>query len=317
MLPPKMYNNSMKYLVLLVGALVVFLGAGGNRSVAQQLKTGISVAPAIIDVAINPGETQNRQITIRNTNEFAIPISFEVQQLVSNDAIFDNASALSSASDWITISDSALLFAGGDTKKINLGISIPEDASPGGHYAQISIRALSLEQNNSGESSIVVPEITASVFITVAGDIVDNFEFGERISVHPFSRLNSENSIDFSIRNIGNTHGLITPILVISDKEGQVVHEEQLTVKLILPGTTKNYLESWQVPTAYGKYEARLEFKIGGTNYTVYSPPETFIVTHSFVTIIVVGAGTIILVHLTRKRKNIRGALRILFATVK
>jgi uncharacterized membrane protein len=270
---------------------------------AQQ--TTISVAPAILDLAVLPGEKLISNLTIRNGGDVGLPISIEPKSLLlDKDVLPNNNQKKSDASDWIEVTEKEFLLVSKQSKKVPIYIDVPKDATPGGHYAQISIRGLSLESTNISGTSIVVPEIAVTVLITVSGDIITDMNF-EKSNILPFFVTpNTNYHARFKVVNNGNIHDLITPTLVIN-KDGEELSRQAMTTKIVLPQTTKEFSETLKLPENYGKYEYFVEFKYANGQILQSSEPQLLVVSRPLRLLFIIAFSTISLLYLYHHRKNV------------
>ncbi len=270
---------------------------------AQQ--TTISVAPAILDLAVMSGEKVTSNLTIRNGGEIGLPISIEPKSLVLDKDVLPNLNQKKSdASDWIEVTEKEFLLSSNQSKKVPVFIQVPKDATPGGHYAQISIRGLSLESTNNSGTSIVVPEIAVTVLITVSGDIITDMNF-EKSNILPFFVTPSTNYLArFKVVNNGNIHDSITPTLVIN-KDGKELSRQAMTTKIVLPQTSKEFSETLKLPENYGKYEYFIEFKYANGQILQTSEPHLLVVSRPLPLLFMIAFTTISFLYLYQHRKNV------------
>jgi hypothetical protein len=172
------------------------------------------------------------------------------------------------------------LLGDSESRSLVLSINVPENANPGGHYAQISVRGLSLEKSSDVGASIVIPEVAVTVLITVAGDVEASMKLSGDGVFPLFATPRTNHMARFTVENKGNVHDLLTPILII-EKKGVEVHRKTLTPKVVLPNTKKVFDETLQLPDDYGLYEAHIQIPYANGQKLLLSEPETIIVAPS------------------------------------
>lgn len=273
-----------------------------------QTTSTIAVSPAVFDVATRPGDRTDLILTVRNGNDVSLPISIAIQSLVSNDIDDFYINPAYDAKQWLELEDDTYILDSKEVKQIPVTITVPEDASPGGHYAQISVRGLSLEADPSlrGES-LVIPEVNASVFITVDGDIKESFRIQSQ-NLGPFqaTRQSLVTSV-FSIENNGNVHNLISPkIIILKDKT--IVSEYVLPPRIVLPDLTAQFTHEWVIPEEYGSYEIQVEFLYGNSQETVKSKKETMYITPPLNQLVGLALVTWMTIYGYTHRKNFKKA---------
>ena len=141
-----------------------------------------------------------------------MPVSIEIQSLLSGDNLFLNESTRShDAKNWIELAESQFILSSQERRAVPLKINVPQDASSGGYYAQISVRGLSLETSSQQTSSIIVPEVSVSVLMTLAGEISESI-YIEPVDIVPVQTSpGSEHTVSLDIQNTGNIHGIGEP----------------------------------------------------------------------------------------------------------
>ena len=177
-----------------------------------QAETSLRVSPAIIEIATKPGATEQSQVAVTNTSKTSLPLSFEVRSLYFDN--LDNGTDTSNfdGSSWIELDNKTVIFKAGESKNIPLHFHVPAAASPGGHYAQLSVRSLLLEKKAS--ATIVIPEVSVGIFMTVAGDSQQSLEFSSSNIVPWQMAPNQSRMLTVRIHNDGNVHNIVTPELV-------------------------------------------------------------------------------------------------------
>lgn len=301
---------------LIYGGFVLFLILMMNDVyVGASQETTISVAPAILDLAVYPGEKTKAIITIRNGGETGLPISVKPQSLLQDDEILPSENQnQSDASKWITTEDSEFLLGANESKKLLFTINIPNDANPGGHYSQISIRGLSLESDANSGASIVVPEIAVTVLISVAGDVDTNMYLIDKNILPLFVTPGTKYLSEFEIVNAGNIHDLVTPTYIVMNGTEEI-YRKNLVSKIVLPQTKKHFNELIQLPDDYGKYTVYLELKYANGQKIITSNTEVLMVSRPLPLIFLIGLTTFVTLYMYHHRRNIRNAWIILVQT--
>ena len=278
-----------------------------NISSAQTTST-IAVSPAIFDVAAQPGEQTSITLTIRNENDTPLPVSIAIQSFVSNETGDFYINPAYDAKQWLKLESDSYVLASNEVKKIPVTVSVPYDVSPGGHYAQISVRGLSFEADPSlsGES-LVIPEVNASVFITVAGDIYESFRI-QKQNLVPFQATpQSTITSVFSVKNDSNVHNLITPKIIISENNN-VISEYILLPRVILPDSVVQLSHTWDIPDEYGRYNVLVGFLYGNDQQQVTSKKEIVHVTPPLSKLVGLAVLTWATLYCYTYRKNLKRA---------
>lgn len=294
-------------LVFIVLILSVFLFISPPTS--AQSKTTISVSPAILDLAAKPGERLHAFLTIRNGEGFALPVSVSSSSLLTEDEIINQENKkVTDASLWIDLENSEFVLAEKETKKTAININVPSEVEPGGYYAQLSVRGLSLEQSLEAGASIVIPEVVVTVLITVAGELNTSMEIEQNGRLFALFASISENlEKQFSVINSGNVHDLVSSSLVI-EQEGIELYRQNLTANIVLPQTRKVFNETFQLPDEYGAYKAFIELNYSNGEKVIVTEKETLLITPSLWSIFTVAFLTFSSLYIYNHRNNLNEA---------
>jgi hypothetical protein len=183
-------------------------------SLAQTESVKLSITPPLIKNNVSPGQIWKSQVKLVNNNPIPLKAYVRVQDFRGRsdngtvEFIDKNPNPEESKdmlSSWIELLDDAIEIPPYESRDIPFVIIVPEDASPGGHYAAI-LAGTSPPEPAAGGSSIAVSSLLASLLlVTVKGDVI------EEGSIREFSTDKSFYSrphVDFTVGfdNQGNTH---------------------------------------------------------------------------------------------------------------
>jgi len=299
----------------IITALCLFLLCGlylspGKQASAQQ--TQISVSPAIVDAPVEVGGSVKKRIQVTNGSDSALPISVEAQAVtIEGESIAGGSQKRFDVSDWISFSEKIYVFAPGETKLVEFTITAPFTALPGGHYAQISLRGLTLESTTDDQSSsLIFPEVGVPVLITVPGEITEDASIAETNIFPLFASINEQIKGNVAVQNNGTVHNIVRAKLIFM-KDGEVISNQPLQPTVILPGTQRSYEYEWMLPE-YGRYEAFVELSYGSNNTIVSTYPETVYSTPSFGSLGLLAVFIWTILYLYPRRENLVSALRVL-----
>ena len=151
-----------------LGFLIVF---AGNIDASNNLFT---VSPTINNITIDPGETLQKQLLVKNGGSQDINVTATVQKFSPtgsagkinfSDSEGNSLISLSNNSSVIVTSISQTISSLA-TLQIPVSISAPKNVSPGGYYYSIIVKEV-----NKGSDVSVTPNIAALYFITVSGEL--------------------------------------------------------------------------------------------------------------------------------------------------
>ena len=297
----------MKFLRITIAAIAIsFIPAIAN---AQTFQAGLQVSPAISEYGLAPGESQELTITISNTSSLPEAITLVPQKLIIDEQTEISQDQLEryDASKWIAIEPSNLLLGGGDQRVVKVVVSVPRDASPGGHYATLRIRALT-ETNTDVKT---VPEVNAIILITVTGDIKEQLKFNEKTST-PLVQFGSKNSLSVWLENIGNVHVLPRAQLAVY-KDSQQLGTLVTQPSLMLPTAIREYeFDLSPLNLGYGSHELEYVVTYGSQQSVLNIPRTTTVLLPALYVLISLGSIGIVAVGVLLIRKRMAVAWRIL-----
>ncbi len=233
---------------------------------AQTGQAGLSVAPPNTDLTLSSGEQVTRSLTITNEGSAPASITLSANNFAASGEQ-GGASYLPTGSgglaDWMTIAPSSFDLPGGSSKDVTVTMSVPNNASAGGHYATV-FAYTSAADSVSGSGAAVTTAIGANFLVNISGNVIEKASIAEFST--PRSRLNAGEDVGFTIRvsNSGNTH-LIPSGVVEVYRKGVKVDELKLNEagSAVLPNSTRAYSVSSQKALLPGAYSAKATVSYG------------------------------------------------------
>lgn len=209
-----------------------------------------SVVPMGKQIFLNPGEIYSGSITVANLSTSASELSYEVNvspySVIGNgySADFLSTSSHTEITNWITIENPTGIVAPNESKTVNYTITVPEDASPGGQYAALSVIGNPTLSANTGNGLAIgnVYEIASLIYANIAGIIEREGSIIEN-SVPGFSTVSSVKTTAI-IENKGNTHeDAIFSFEITNAINGEVIYSTATNStpqsEIIMPDTTR------------------------------------------------------------------------------
>lgn len=243
----------MKRLLIL---FLIFFGILVNFSYA------LTVGPAKIEFTVDPEQTLNFNLFIRNDSDFDTNYYLSVEgftEVSGEKKFFENPPEKS----WFEIQKSVFLKAKEDIQ-IPVKINVPRNAPPGGHFLAIWV-GTGAPQKEAGQIGIV-SRVGALVFINVRGDTlyrasIEKFEFKKIVYNFPVK-------FSYIIKNQGNTYLKPDGYIEIKNIFGKRVASLPVNPKelQILPNTEKTLETEWQGKSAFGIYRVLLTMNYGENN---------------------------------------------------
>ncbi len=234
-----------------------------------------SVTPTIFDMAAMPGQAWNSAVKVVNNNPYeltiyATPVNFVPQGERGHGAFLpisdtDDAHTLA---EWMDVSSEPFVIPAESSVGIPVNISVPQDASPGGHYAAIMIGTRPPIED--GKVEIKTSQIITSLFfVRIAGDVIER---GEVRTFRTGSWFAGKPEMSFEVRfeNKGNVHliprGEIKVLNMWGKERGIIPINHETNFGNVLPESTRQFDFTWRGDTSLadiGRYKAELTLAYG------------------------------------------------------
>ncbi len=262
-------------LLLTIISLMGLIGLVRPISAFAQTATALTIAPARQQHDLKPGESTNIILKLMNTGISPVVGSLSVANFIVTSAdgkpqFLENKLALPSkyaAATWFKLPYDRLAVPAQDKVEMQIKITVPKNALPGGHYAAIIFEPtadtnIATVPDKAGQSSIS-PRIAGLVYIVVPGDYV------ETASLVQFSAPNFSQSgpIDIAtvIKNTSPTHIRPTGTITITNMLGDITTVLPLEEVNIFPDASKLYKNTIPTKWLVGRYRADLSAAYGAS----------------------------------------------------
>ena len=229
---------------------------------------GLKIQPAIIDISGQPGSVINSTIKITNTFNKPLGFSARAQTLAPNDKPIDiSAVDKYDASRWVNFPTKDFLLDGLASVEVELEVTVPVDAVPGGHYA-LSIFRLETTDLEDSSGVKINREAGAVMLISVPGVIVEDAEIATNSATT--LAFGGESVIKQTISNTGNLH--ILPIITTEIRDGStVIDTVTQPLQLLLPNTKRDIEVKWQSKGGFKRYQLVTTVSFGTPNQSIAS----------------------------------------------
>ncbi len=237
---------------------------------AQQNDAGITLIPAMVEEAADPGATLNQILKITNESDVEKEFYIYKRNIKGVEAggvpIFADEGEVTGfeLTEWLEFQEEPLRIPPNESVELSLTIKVPINATPGSHFGGIfvSVEPPKLREVGAG----VGYEVASIVSIRISGDIIDT----ARIRAFSTDKvLYSVKEVQFTakIENQGNI--LIRPrgpvsitSMFSSDPEVIMVNDNLAGV---FPGTMRDLEFTWKKDgLGFGRYEAILALVYDG-----------------------------------------------------
>ena len=259
--------------------LVFILGLSAMVAPDAWAASGIGIRPLRTNILINPGETATVQLTVINNENYVQLIEPEFQTYVSHDESgYPTADVVPiddprNIESWIDFGDSPISVPGSGEKTVQVTITAPADAAPGGRYG-----ALVYGPVVSDTPGVTFRARVASLLLVqVAGEEVVSGEVSSFALKD--NALYSDKGVVFETKfeNTGNVHiapegsialydadnNQLLDVFRLRDVSGEEISLNAIPINpytnYILPELKRNYESTWQRNIKPGSYRAELD----------------------------------------------------------
>lgn len=239
----------------------------------------LEIAPPVINLNANPGQTVTTRIYLRNISSGDLVVKGQANDFVAAGEdgtpkvlLQDTTNNPYSLKDWIATPQSLLLVPK-EIKTMDITIRVPGNASPGGHYGVIRFTATPPSLKDTGVS--LSASLGALILFTVNGKIDHNLSVKE-FSVNHGGKSGSlfeSGPVNFveKIRNDGNVHeqpsGTVTVTNMFNKPVGGV--NVNRPPRNILPGSVRKFEQALDKSVIgntklFGRYKAVMKVTYDG-----------------------------------------------------
>ena len=120
-----------------------FIVSGVKAQANNFLDNSLTIQPAIFELAVEEGESIQRQIMIKNNYQQEFTIKIEVRGFTSASKfggihfLDEENEGQHSARSWFNVEGEKLIIPPGDERKVNVKVNVPLGIEPGSYYAAV------------------------------------------------------------------------------------------------------------------------------------------------------------------------------------
>lgn len=296
------------FALLVVGVL---LFGPHNLAALAQGGQAFSISPPLLELKADPGQTVTAKIKLTNVSAGELLIKTQLNDFGAKNEtgepniIFedDQSSVSHSLRQWIS-SPEPFILDSKETKTLEIPITPPPDAEPGGHYAVVRFTGSAPELEESGVA--LSASIGSLVLLQVSGAVDEKMslvEFFSGIGDGSKTGFFESGPVTFSqrIQNEGNVHVKPTGTIEIFNSIGQKIetlrvngdpNDEANPAKSVLPNSIRRFDQTWNKGWGFGRYTAQMKLTYGQDNKEIAQTITFWIIPYKLlIGIVVVGTG--------------------------
>lgn len=297
-------------------ALVVISGTkayAANEGAGQALE----IAPPVLTMTANPGDTINTQIQLRDVSTSALIVTSAINDFAAQGEsgepkidVDNTETSPYSIKAWVKAFPQ-LNMKSQETQKLPVVINVPKNAAPGGYWGVVRFTASPPGIDGQGVS--LAASLGSLVFVRVNGDAKENMSIEQFYASEPGkdspASLFESTPLDFVLRikNNGNVHEQPMSQVRIKDMFGKDVGAVNINLegKNVLPGSIRKFsapLDKGTLGTRmlFGKYTAEITttYGSGTSKQTVTQKLDFWVIPYRLIILII--AGLILLFFILR-----------------
>lgn len=194
-----------KYIFTILLSLTVVLIS--NSTKAQEIEPEISISPAVFEFEVVGGEVIKRQIKFTNNSDVALPVKVKTVDFDSKDET-GGIRFISEVKDyelapyrWLEIDPVDFIVLPNATKVIDMTITVPREAIPGGHYTSVLFEPQLPSFYFTEGSTKIIPIVGSLVLFNVQKQNLANLT-GNPLTVAEFN-LSTDGQLKTAILTAG------------------------------------------------------------------------------------------------------------------
>lgn len=265
---------------------------------------GLEIAPPLLDIKANPGQVVTAQIRVRNVTRDSLVVKAQFEDFVAQGEegqprilLNTNEKSPYSIKDWLNAPANVTL-APQQREVVDVTITIPKDASPGGHYGVVRFTGTPPELGETGVS--LSASVGTLMLVNVSGKVTQSAKVAELYASHGNKRgsLFEYGPITFTTRvqNTGNVHFQPKGTLQVTNMFGKNVYVGQFNQdnRNILPGSIRKFQQTMDKKLLFGRYNVRADVVYGTDSQITSAKTSFWVVPYKLIAIAILAIAALI-----------------------
>lgn len=242
---------------------------------AQSDRQALTITPPLIKNNVSPGQLWKSYVKVVNNNDTEVKVYHEVKDFRGGtesgtvDFLEDNSEDLYLLSNWIKIEEESVVIPPFESVELPFIVVVPEDASPGGHYAAILLGTKPVKKDTEGAVMKVSSMLASLILLNVGGEVEESGRIRE-FSTNKTVFTEPEVFFDVRFENTGNVHvqpqGEIRIYDWFGNDKGVMSINHGTSFGNVLPKTIRKWNFTWEGGNnlfEMGRYKASLILGFG------------------------------------------------------
>ncbi len=264
-------KNFFKYTTGLVFVAVTLLftafpvNALEIKDAAVEIRNDFVLEPAKTEVVLKPGGKVNKTLSVVNRTDREQVFSVEIEDFTGSRNVNQTVVLLGgdrgpySLKDFIKPEVKSFKLKPKQRAIVQVSISIPQDAEPGGRYASVLVSTSAVDSSEEGDSRArTISRIGALYFVRVEGRVKEDARLsdfrisGDKKSFYEKGPFNFE----LLFENNGSVHLTPSGRVEVKNIFGRKVAEMEVPPFFSLPDSLRAATVTWDSGFAFGRYTA-------------------------------------------------------------
>jgi hypothetical protein len=261
-------NNSFALKHCIAVAIFVFLSSPLHTNAQESLV--LSVSPTLFEMSANPGHLWQSSVKVINSNSYDLTVYASVVNFAPQGEtgqgkflpVFEEMTEGASLAEWVDINARPIVIEKEQSAEIPFTVIVPDDASPGGHFAAI-LFSTQPPESVGGEMQVRTAQIVTSLFfVRISGDVNESGTIRSFTTVDTFHQK-PETVFELRFENKGNVHlqprGDIRIFNMWGKERGVIPINHRTHFGNVLPESIRKFDFTWegeQSITDIGRYKA-------------------------------------------------------------
>lgn len=261
---------------LLVLFVLVITPLVHAQQASQGQGQGLEISPPLAELKADPGQTIRTTLRIRNVTQQTLVVSSEINDFTAGGEdgqpkllLEEGESSPYSVKEWISTIPEVTLKSG-EQQPVTITMTVPGNASPGGHYGVVRFTGTPPGIEGTGVS--LSASIGQLILVNISGNVTESAKIAEI-----FASQNNERSGFFEygpitlverIENTGNVHIKPSGTVRVTNMFGKETASFSLNENggNILPSSIRKFEQQVDKKLLFGRYTIQVDAVYGADN---------------------------------------------------
>lgn len=229
--------------------------------------TSLQISPPTFELGAGAGRSLSNTVRVLNPTDKPISVAAVVKDFIATGEdgsvnLVEEDKTTYSLASWVSVEPASAVIPAKAAIPFTFTINIPKGAEPGGHFGSIVFSTEDKNEEIKGSGAKLTTEVGALVLLNIAGKAKESAKLVSFEPVKKFFEFGPV-GLEYRIQNKGNVHVKPSGRIVIKNMLNQVVFEDNIDPKNVLPNAIRKSVYLWNHKWLLGKYRAQISLKYG------------------------------------------------------